>query len=306
MVKQSGRLDFNHLQTFYWVAKNSGFTAAAKALELPKSTVSRHIALLETRLGARLLERTTRRIALTEIGQLYLAHCERVMADAEEAERAVTAYTSQPRGLLRVGVPVTFARAFLAPLLPAFCRKYPELKLELVLGGALLDPVEQVLDVVIHVGRLQDSAYVVRKLGSTPQYLYASKEYLRKSGSPGEPAALATHEAIALTRSPKGTRWKLQTRDGEVAEEVKVEPRVAVADPVIGFQLAEAGLGVAMLPEFLATGSKKLQRVLPEWRPAEVEFFALYPARRLTAPKLRVFLDELEKNLSFRYGKRSD
>ncbi len=294
------------MQTFYWVAKSSGFSAAAKALALPKSTVSRHIALLEARLGARLLERTTRRSSLTEIGQLYLAHCERVMADAEEAERAVTAYTREPRGLLRVGVPVTFARAFLAPMLPAFCRNYPRLQLELVLGGAPLDPVEQVLDVVIHVGRLQDSTYVVRKLGSTPQHLYAARDYLRRHGVPKTPAELAAHEAIAISRSPKGARWKLRAEGSGEEVEVKIDPRLSAPDPVILFQLAEAGLGVAMLPEFLAVRSKKLQRVLRDWSPAAVEFFALYPARRLAAPKLRVFLEELESNLSFRSGATSD
>ena len=299
-MEQSNRIDFNHMQTFYWVARSSGFTAAAKVLGLPKSTVSRHIGLLEARLRTRLLERTTRRIALTEIGQLYLAHCERVMADAEEAERAVTAYTAEPRGLLRVGAPVTFARSFLAPILPGFCHKYPELKLELVLGGGRLDPVESLLDVIIHVGRLQDSSYVVRKLGSTPQCLYASREYLRKHGSPGVPADLAGHSLIMISRSPKGVRWKLHQQTSGAVQEVKLDPRLAVADPVIAYQLADAGLGVAMLPEFLASRSKKLERVLPEWSPPDVEFFALYAARQSVAPKLRVFLEELESNLTFR------
>lgn len=300
-MEQSRRVDFNHLQTFYWVAKSGGFSAAAKVLGVPKSTVSRHITSLEGRLGARLLERTTRRNALTELGQLYLAHCERVMADAEEAERAVSAYTGEARGLLRVGVPVTFARAFLVPLLPGFCRKYPELQLELVLGGGRLDPVQAVLDVVIHVGRLEDSSYVVRKLGSTPQYLYASREYLRKFGTPETVAELAGHAVLLTSRSSRGSRWRLQDEEGKW-EEVKLEPRLAVADPVILYQLTQEGLGVAMLPEFLAARSKKLERVLPEWRPAAVEFFALYPARRLTAPKLRVFLEELEKELRFQAG----
>jgi DNA-binding transcriptional LysR family regulator len=301
-MEQSSRTDFNHMQTFYWVAKTSGFTAAAKVLGLPKSTVSRQIGLLESRLGTRLLERTTRRIALTEIGQLYLVHCERLMADAEEAERAVSAFTAEPRGLLRVGVPVTFARSFLAPILPAFCRKYPQLKLELVLGGGRLDPVESLLDVVIHVGRLEDSSYTVRKLGSMPQHLYASREYLKKLGHPQAPAGLANLSVIMINRSPRGTRWKLRRQ--QETQEVKLDPRLAVADPVIAFQLAEAGLGVAMLPEFLASTSKKLERVLADWSPAPVDFFALYPARQLTSPKVRVFLEELARNLSFRENGR--
>jgi DNA-binding transcriptional LysR family regulator len=299
-MEQSERTDFNHLQTFYWVAKTEGFTAAARALSLPKSTVSRHIALLEQRLRTRLIERTTRRIALTEIGKLYLAHCERVMADAEDAERAIAAYGAEPRGLLRVGVPVTFARSFLSPLLPDFCRKYPEVKLDLVLGGGnRLDPLEALLDVVIHVGRLKDSSYVVRKLGAMPLHLYASRQYLAKNKAPlHHPKDLEKHSVISGSRTPGGLRWKLHAADGR-RQDVSLDPRLSVADPVISQQLAASGLGVAVLPEFLTKDTKNLVRVLPDWCLEELEFLALYPERQLMAPKLRVFLKELEARLSF-------
>lgn len=296
-MEQSFRADLNHFQTFYWVARSGSFTAAARVLRLPKSTVSRQISSLETRLGTRLIERTTRRLALTEIGQSFLAHSERVMAEAEEAERAITAYSAEPRGLLRVGVPVTFARTFLAPLLPEFCRKYAALKLELVVRGGRMDPVEMLLDVVIHVGRLADSSYVVRKLGSIAQGLFASRAYLKSHPAPESPAGLAAHSIIGISRSPNGSRWRLTDGTGR-QEEVRFDPRLAVADPVLAHGLAAGGLGIAMLPAFLTRNDRSLVPVLPEWRPAAVEFFALYPARQLTPPKLRVFLEELEARLS--------
>ncbi len=139
---------------------------------------------------------------------------------------------------------------------------------------------------------------MVRKLGSMPQNLYASRDYLRKHGTPETLADLAAHQVIMISRSPRGMRWKLRKGENGPFEEVRLDPRLVVADPVIAFQTAEAGLGVAMLPEFLASRSKKLERVLMEWRPADVEFFALYPARRLAAPKVRVFLEELQADLS--------
>lgn len=295
-MEQSFRADLNHLHSFYWVGKLSSFTAAARVLGLPKSTVSRQIASLEQRLATRLVERTTRRLALTEIGQRFLAHCERVMAEAEEAERAVTAYTAEPRGLLRVGVPVTFARSFLTPLLPGFCREYPAVQLDLVFRGARVDPVESLLDVIIHIGRLDDSSYVVRRIGRMRQDLFASRIYAKKHGLPDTPAALATHAAITISRSPRGSNWPLTGPRGE-KQTIRVEPRVSVADPVIAHNLVEAGVGIAMLPSFLTRGRKTLVRVLPEWSLADVEFLALYPSRQLTAPKLRVFLDYLERHL---------
>jgi len=284
------------MQTFVWVARSGSFTRAAKALAMPKSTVSQHLRALETSLGTRLMQRTTRRLALTEAGKLFLSHCERAISEAEDAERAVTHYRSEPRGLLRVGVPVTFARTFLAPLLPSFCRKYPEVRVELVIPGRL-DPVENMLDVVIRAGRIEDSSYVLKKLGEIGQGLFASRGYVKTSGTPESPAQLAAHNLIAISRQPQGARWKLKHRGGKEVE-VRFEPRLAVADPVVAHLLAAAGMGIAVLPEFLSRGDRRLSQVLADWSPSSVELFALYPAREMTPPKLRVFLEELQAGVA--------
>ena len=297
-MEQSATADWNHLRAFFWVARSASFTTAARTLGIPKSTLSRQIQALEQSLGTRLLQRTTRRVALTEIGATFFAHCERVMAEVEDAERAVRAYTAEPSGLLRVGVPVTFARSFLAPLLPAFCRKYPRIRLDLVLRGGRLDPLEMMLDVVIHIGRLADSTYVVRKLGSMPQSLFAAPAYLAQHPAPSRPEDLSTHSVIALSRSPTGSRLRLLSKEGKETT-VRLDPRLTAADPVVAQTLATGGLGIAMLPAFLTRNDTQLVPVLPDWQPAPVEFFALSPARSLPAPKLRVFLEELEQTLRF-------
>lgn len=262
---------------------------------MPKSTVSRQIRALEQRLQVRLVARTTRRVDLTEIGGVYLGHCERVMAEAEDAERAVTAYSAEPRGLLRVGVPVTFARSFLTPLLPAFCDRYPGLRLDLVFRGGRIDPAEGLLDVVIHVGRLQDSSSIVRRLGAMGLALYASPDYVARRGLPALPAELAQHQALTSSRSPRGTRWRLHGPSGEA--EVNLEPRLTVADPVVTNELVRAGLGIGVLPDFL-TRDHALVRVLPDWQMNPLEFFALYPERQMTAPKVSAFLELLTVHLA--------
>jgi hypothetical protein len=266
-------------------------------LGMPKSTVSRQIRALEVRLGTRLLERTTRQLVLTQIGEIFLAHCERVISEAEDAERVVAAHTATPRGLLRVGVPITFARIFLAPVVAQFCRKYPEIRIDLLLRGDRVDPVKMLLDLVIDVGRRDDSSYATRKLGSIPQGLFASRDYLNARPQPQSPADLDAHDIIAMGRSRGSSHWNLTAPSGQ-QKEVRIDPRIAVNDPVIAHRFATSGLGIALLPDFLTRNDGTLVRILPEWRVPPVEFFAVYPDRRLIPPKLRAFLDELQENLS--------
>lgn len=295
-MEQSKQADLNQLKSFFWIARSGSFTHAAAALAIPKSTLSQHLKMLETRLGTTLIQRTTRRLALTEAGNLFFSYCERAMSEIEDAERAVTQYRSEPRGLLRIGVPVTFARTFLSPLLPAFCNRYPEVHVELVIPGRL-DPAAQLLDVVIRTARIEDSSYVVKKLGEVSQGLFAARRYLRVRGLPESPADLMGHSLIAISRQPQGARWQLTGLNGK-SQAVAFEPRLAVADPVVASQLASAGMGIAMIPKFLARGTRTLFPVLPDWSPPPVEFFALNPAQRLSPPKVRAFLEMLQAELS--------
>jgi DNA-binding transcriptional LysR family regulator len=295
-MEQKARVDLNHLLTYYWVAKSKSFTQAGVALGMPKSTVSQQIRSLEARLGTRLIQRTTRKLVLTEVGRLFFVHCERAVCEAEEAERAATSYAAEPRGLLRVGVPATFARVFLAPVLPKFCRKYPLVKFEFVIPSGYTNPMEDLLDVAIRIGKVEDSSYIVRVLGSLRRALYAAPGYLKGTAVPRQPEELTAHSLIATGRNPGGSRWQLRHREGRV-EEVRFDPRLAVPDPVLAHDLTCNGLGIASLPEFVTRKGPPLVRVLEEWEPTPVQISALYPARELAPWKLKVFLEELEKNL---------
>ena len=295
-MDQSKPGDLNELRTFYWVAKSGSFTGAGKILSLPKSTVSRQIAMLESRLGARLIARTTRRIAITEVGQVFLAYCERLVSEAVEAEHAASMHSSTPRGLLRIGCPLTFARSFLAPFLPNFCRKYPDVKIEIVLHMGRMDAISARLDVVVQIGRLEDSSYVVRKLGSLGGGFFAAPRYLKQYEVPKTLQDLAKHRVIMSNRAPGGARWKLEGPRRRI-QEIGLDPYLTVPDPVVAYELALAGLGIAMLPFWLAGKDDRLEPVLEKWHTAPQDMCAVYPARQLMTPKLRVFLDELQSSL---------
>lgn len=298
MEQSSSRLDLNHLVTFYWVAKSGSFTKAAAVLRKPKSTMSQQIRSLESRLGTRLLQRTTRKLVLTEVGEIFFVHCERALEQTEEAERAARSYAAEPTGLLRVGLPATFARVFLAPVLPAFCRKYPQIKLEFLIPSRRMDPIENLLDLVIRIGRVEDSSYIVRRLGSLRRRLYAAPGYVKRHSVPVQPQDLTEHTLIATGRDPEGAQWKLQHQDGREVV-VRFDPYIAVPDPVLAHDLTCSELGIASLPEFVTREGPRLVPVLEEWRPSPVEVVALYPAREFVPLKMKVFLQELEANLRF-------
>ncbi|HEY1808796.1 MAG TPA: LysR family transcriptional regulator [Acidobacteriaceae bacterium] len=295
-------LDLNAMQVFTQVAQTRSFTEAARRLGLPKSTVSRTLRRLEQRLGAQLVERTTRRVALTEIGALYLTRCERVLDEAEEADLAVSALQVEPRGRLRVGAPVPFARWILGPILAEFLARYPNLQLYLEMqegDGAVL---EGRLDVLIRAGSLEDSALRVKPLMQVLPELYASPEYVAEHGWPLSPADLRAHQCIATTCDTVAgepgalTTWRL--RRGSERAEVQVEARVAVADPSMNLQLAVAGIGVALVSRGLARPymeAGRLVRLLPEWTPEPVDLYALYPSRLSASPKVRAFLEFLRE-----------
>lgn len=294
--------DLNELQFFVQVAQAHSFTVAARRLSVPKSSVSRAIRRLESRLGVQLVERTTRRVTLTEVGEVYLDHCQRVLEEAEQADLAVGALLARPRGKLRVAVPVPFARFILAPALGAFLAAYPELRIHLQLlpldGSAPGD-----MDVIIRSGPLEDSALLARPVLKVRLGIYASPVYLCKHPVPGSPSDLLEHSCIATacsgaTDGSDSMIWRL--RRGSELREVRVEPRAFIPDPMINHQLALAGAGIALLPERtvqedLAQG--RLVRLLPDWEPGPVELHALYASRLSSSPKVRAFLQFLREQI---------
>ena len=292
-------MNLNELQFFVQVSQTQSFTKAAKRLGVPKSSVSRAILRLENRLGVRLMERTTRKVALTEVGELYLNRCQRVMNEAEQADLAVGALQARPRGMLRVGAPVAFARSILGPTMGEFLKLYPELRVQLQLLNGDETAREGTLDVVVRAGLPEDSGLLVKPLMQVRLGAYASPGYLANRKAPDSPADLLELSCITTTCDTVGepgdfTTWRLR-RGGE-RKAIRMEARVSVPDPTINHQLALAGAGVALLAQSVVHADVqegRLIRVLPEWEPDPVELYALYPSRLDSSPKVRVFLQFL-------------
>jgi DNA-binding transcriptional LysR family regulator len=293
--------DLNELQFFVQVSQTQSFTRAAKRLGVPKSSVSRAIQRLESRLGVRLVERTTRRVALTELGELYLNRCQRVMEEAEQADLAVGALQAKPRGTLRVGAPVAFARSILGTSMGEFLAMYPELRLHLQLLNGDESPREGNLDVLVRAGQLEDSGLLVKALMRIRLGAYASPSYLKNRKAPDSPIDLLQQSCITVTCGTFGepgdfAMWRL--RRGTELKEVRVNARVSVPDPTINHQLALAGTGVALLAQSVVRGDVeqgRLVRILPDWEPDPVELHALYPSRLDSSPKVRAFLHFLRE-----------
>lgn len=284
----SASTDLNDIVIFARVVQAGSFTAAARLLELPKSTVSRKVSALETRLGTRLLQRTTRSIALTEAGRTYHEHCLRILAEVEASERAMRSYQDEPRGLLRVTAPLRMR--FLGGVFAELLRKYPELRVELVCTDRTLSLVDEGFDMAIRAGALEDSSLIARKLGQVEQVVVASPAYLQRHGEPEHPRALRRHEGLLFGSGGKPSPWVLR-RDGEGGEDVQVSPqaRLVTNEFEVIREAAVAGHGVAVLADVAVAEdleAGKLRRVLEGWRPPGVPLQAVYPSAQHLAPKV--------------------
>ena len=291
--------DLNEIHYFVQVATAQSFTSAADFLGMPKSSLSRGIRKLEDRLGVRLLERTTRSVSLTEAGTLYLDRCQRVLDEAEQADLAVNALLAKPRGKLRVGAPVMFVRAILAPVLSEFLSAYPDLRLQLDFNGAERALHDKSIDVLIRPGPLEDSGLLVKPIMRIRLGLYASPDYFKDVELPASPSEMRSLRLRYITAScahGEPTMWRVR-RGSEVAE-IAIDPYVSVPDPLIISQLTLSGIGISVLSQSLARphiAKGKLIRVLPDWEPDSVELHALYSSRLSASPKVRAFLQFLRE-----------
>lgn len=299
--------DPRNLVLFAKAVELGGVRAAARVLSVPKTTISRAIAQLETRLGAQLIERSPRKIRLTELGQVFFQHSRRVVQDIEEAEAAVGSMQGVARGRLRVAAPVTFGRSLLSPVLASFLRDYPEIRLELELTNRKVDPAEEDFDVVIRLGPLDDSSLVAKDLGALSFVLCASPRYLARGARPSHPRELAQHKVIDFFGGADHRVWTFM-REGE-SQSVEVSPRLDANDPMVRRDAAVAGLGIALLPIWLFNAeapAKRLVRLLPGWHAAaSTRIYALYPSRRSLTPKSRAFLSFLQEEIPSRLGIKS-
>jgi DNA-binding transcriptional LysR family regulator len=275
---------------FATVVRTGSFTAAAAELGMPKSTVSRKIAELEDRLDTRLLQRTTRKLSLTDVGRIYFDRSARIVAELDEADQAVTDLQATPRGLMRVTAPLSFA--MLGPMVAEFLERNREVQIELVCTDRRVDLVEEGFDVAIRAGPLDDSTLIARSLGLLRRVLVAAPVYLRRRGSPRAPADLAEHDCIVFGVGREPTLWTLHA--GERMAEVRIAPRYVVNDSELMVAATRAGIGIAWIPEFVATADirdGRLRPVLRDWRSSETPIHAVYPTARHLSPKVVAFVD---------------
>ncbi|AFQ49701.1 LysR family transcriptional regulator [Burkholderia cepacia] len=285
----------NDMALFVEVVKAHGFRSAAQALGMPNSTLSRRIGALEKAIGLRLLHRTTRRIELTEAGQLYFERCKRIVDEARLAHEQLGGLLAEPAGVLRASFPVDFAVIYLTPLLVEFANRYPKLTFDFELTSRRVDLVSEPFDVAIRIGESADSQLVARRLATFRNYLYASPRYLERSGEPLEPDDLTRHQCLSVQRL---TAWTL--RRGERAVEVPVGGRFVVNSVGMNRQLAVNDAGIIQLPEEVVAddlAAGRLRRVLPEWEGAPVPVYAMTETRLLPA-KTQHFIEFLRAHFA--------
>lgn len=282
------------LAVFAKVAEVKSFTKAAEALGLSKSAVSKHVAGLEERLKARLLQRTTRRLSLTEVGTALFARAQRIVAEVEEAERAVTALSTEPRGTLRVSAPMSFGIRHLGPVLADFMVRFPALHVDLALNDRMVDIVEDGFDLAIRIAKLPDSSLIARKLCPGRRIVCASPEYWRRHGTPKTPADLKNHNCLMYTYLPNPDELRFDGPDGPVA--VPVAGTLHSNNGDILRAAALAGIGFFFAPTFLVgddVRAGRLERVLPEYDDTSLSIYAVYPHTRHLSAKVRAFIDFL-------------
>lgn len=283
------------LEMFDAVADTGSFRAAAERLEVSPSAVSKAISELETRLGARLIARSTRKLALTEAGSAYHASVSSALATLDEGAETVNAVTAAPRGVLRLAMPVTFGHMYIAPLLPAFAAEYPDVRLDVSVTDAYVDVVGDGFDVVIRgAATLPDSALVARKIMETPTVVCASPSYIEVHGAPRHPDELTDHACLIATATPSIAEWVFDL-DGS-AYSVPVTGPMRSTSLIVAREGALAGLGIARVPYHFAApelDAGRLVRLLRDYERQEAAVYAVFPAQRGMALKTRAFLDFL-------------
>lgn len=282
------------MQTFCAVVEASSFVAASEAMGMSKAAVSRYINELESRLGVRLLHRTTRRLSLTAEGEVFYVRCRELLAGVEEAEAELTSRTGVAKGVLRINAPVSFGILHLAPLWGEFHARYPDVELNIDLSDRIVDIVEEGFDLAIRIATLKNSTLVSRRITSTRLVVCASPEYLKAHGTPSRPEDLALHKVIAYSNLATGNDWYFEGPQGPVS--TRVRPWMYANNGETCCAAAVAHQGVIHQPSFLVRedlDAGRLVELMPDYRSAELGVYAVYPTRKFVTPKVRALVDFL-------------
>src|SRR5579871_3438471 len=291
------------MQAFVAVADLQGFAPAARKLKLSPSAITRLVAALEERLGARLLQRTTRSVTLTDAGTRYLDRARRILADVEEAERAAESERTRPSGRLIVSAPLGFGRLHVSPVMTAYLKRYPDVAGELRLEDRMISLVEDGVDLAVRIGELADSSVVARHVGEMRRIVVASPAYLKARGEPKTLAALASHDTIQFGSTTALADWRFIDDGAEVR--IGYTPRFSTNSSDAALQYAEAGGGLTRLMAYQAASSLKAGKVkivLEKFEPPALPIHIVYPTSRLLSAKVRAFIDLVTETTDWRFG----
>ena len=290
---------FQAINAFVAVVEHGSFARAAERLDQSVSAVSRHVAELEQHLDARLLNRTTRRLSLTEAGRAFHERSVQLLADLQEAEQAAGGGTAAPRGTLKLSCPITYGTRVLAPMLAAFVARYEQVRLDVELSDRMVDLVDEGFDVAVRIGAIRSPLLVARRLTSTALVCCASPGYLSRLGTPRTPEELASHACLTYEFAPQRFQWRFSTPAGE-------ERVVRAGGPLHSnngrmlVALAVAGAGIAYEPDFIVApdiAAGRLVPILTDWNLPSMPISAVYPSRRHLSAKVRAFVDFLVERL---------
>ena len=288
------------IAVFVQVVESGSFTAAADHLGLSRPVVSKYITRLEEQLGARLLNRTTRRLSLTEAGRAFFARSQRGLQEIEAAEAEVSRLQETPRGKLKLNAPMSFGILHISPVLPDFLARYPELSVEMSLEDRQVDLVEEGYDLAIRIAELPDSSLVARRLAPCRHVVCASPEYIEKYGTPHTPHDLRRHNVLTYRYQDSPSEWRFITPEGRfvsvpVTGSIQMNNSLALRESVL------RGAGIMLTPSFIVgtdIKSGNLQVLLSNYCTQEISIYAIYPERRHLSPKVRAFIDFMKDHLS--------
>lgn len=283
-------MDLNEIAIFIKVVQLGSFIQASKALNIPNSTVSSKVSSLEKRLGVTLIQRTTRKLSITDVGQAYYNRCLQGLEEIKTAESEISSTQGEPSGLLRITAPADMGRSILPDIISKYTDKYPKVSVETLLTDRRVDLLSEGVDLAIRAGVLKDSTLIAKKLGTSYFVPLASPKYLKQYGEPSHPRELKDHLIIHFP--PMGTNeWRLFSPKGGFSATVR--PRVIINDLYANFELALRGDGIALLPAYMCQReihAKKLVRILPDWRTSVNPVHFVYAGQKFVSPKLSSFI----------------
>lgn len=285
---------FSSMRMYVAVVDGGSFASAADKLDISRAMVSKQIQKLEEHLGTRLLNRTTRRLSLTETGREFYERSTQIMTDVEEAEQVAGQMNRTPQGVLRVTIPLSYGQHRLATIIGDYTQAYPKVQLDISLSDRKVDLIEDGFDLAVRIGVMPQSDLIARKIGGVRSIVCASPAYIARHGAPQAPAELSSHACLGYTLTGSGADWRFETPDGPLVVPIAGPIRADNGDII---RLAAlSGAGILFQPHFIVgddLAAGRLIQLLPEWQSAELGVYAVYPSRKHLSAKVRTFVDFL-------------